>query len=184
MDYTINYTTVNNECNGTASIQVSSSLFDAYLAALPTPDHTLKLSVAVCGGSTYTITVDDTNIVVDGAGNDYVLILPADLGMDTSIDDGIYDITLVKTITASGNETYEYSCVFVNCYTQCELQDYIADNWDYVLSGASGLHFVYDVLNNTSSCGDCNCTKVCEIWKKFQEILNNSNPTTDDCGCS
>lgn len=182
MDYTTSYTIADNECTATPYIQIESTLIDDYVAGLPTPDHTLKLTIKQDCETTYTVDLDGDNIV---AGDpNYYRITPEDLGTTTTIDDGIYDITLTKTVTSNSNTSYEYSCVFVNCKVKCELEDYITNNFDYVLSGASGLHFIYDVLSNTDSCGQCNCSKVCEAYTRFKEILDTSNPTSDDCGCS
>jgi len=165
LTYTIN--------SGCASIDVESDLITAYVAALPSPDHTLSLAVKVDCGDPITITLDGDSLDTDN--NKYVL-LPADLSQTTKISDGVLHLTLTKTVTSSGDTTKQYSCLFVDCDTKCELIEFLASN------STSNAYAYYQVLTHLNTCTDCSCTDACTIWNYLQTLLGNTTQT-NDCGC-
>lgn len=163
--------TIASDCS---SIDVTSDLITAYIAALPSPDHTLQLKLSVDCETDYTIDLDDNNLDV---GNNKYVITPSDVGNTTTISDNIIKATLTKTVTSSGAKTKEYSCIFVNCSTECEVLEATAADPN------SKVGLFYWILKDYSgNCTKCKCEDACKIWGYLQYLLD--NPEEDDCGCS
>jgi hypothetical protein len=177
MEYTVNYTLSGGKCTATASIVLSSAMFDAFVAGQPTPDHSLKITISNHAGTEYEIDVDVADITEVGGDDDTYTILPANVSATTTIPDGVYSISLVKTVTDTGTTTTEHVCVFADCKVACMLIDVIALDLDSKLNG------YYYLLNHLNHCADCNC----EGAKVLYNEINSSFTTTtaeDDCGCN
>lgn len=174
MNYTINYTTENGACTETPSIDITSDLITDYIAALPNPDHTLELKIAVNCDTTYTIDIDDDNDNLDVAGDKYV-ITPSDVNQTDSLSDSVYHVTLTKTITATNGQTIEYSCIFVDCKLKCRLFDYVAVNLD------SDITKYYDRLADLGTCDDCACEAACLFYQKLIDAITDTG-TCKECG--
>lgn len=175
MTYTINYTVENSTCTGTPTIYLEDDLITDYIAALPSPDHTLKLTITVNCDTSYEIDVDDDNVNLNTVDGRYE-ITPDDVGLTTSIDDSIYYIELTKTVTATGSTVSSYSCIFVDCELKCKLFDYLATHLE------SDIVKFYERLTDLNTCGDCECQAACVFYCKLQEALTGEE-IPEGCGC-
>jgi len=86
--------TIANDCS---QIEVISTLINDYVAALPSPDHTLTLELKsyqgnVEGGEVISLTLDGDSLDTDN--NKYV-ITPSDLSMTSTISDMVLSAKLI-----------------------------------------------------------------------------------------
>lgn len=172
MNTTINYNLVDGVCDGTTSIDITDALITAFVAALPSPDHTLDLVVELNGADAITISITDANPNLDNGTNTYTLT-PDDIDLTDSLTDGIYNLKLVKTLTSNGSTTTEFLCVFVDCKVSCRLADHYKGCED-PLAGV-----LYTILTLQNNCSECSCDSQTSIYSKLNKILNE----TDNCDC-
>lgn len=172
MNTTINYNIVDDVCEGTDSVTITSTLITDYVAALPTPDHTLDLKITYLTGDEITVAINDSNANLDTINNEYDLT-PDDADMTDSLSDGVYLLKLVKTVTATGSTTTEFKCLFVDCKTSCKVRTYNVENED-AMAGV-----LYSILTVQDNCTKCNCTTNVKIYNKLVELLNK----IDNCEC-
>ena len=161
---------------GITSIDITSDLITAYIAALPTPDHTLTLTVKVDCGTSYDITLDGDSLDV---GNNKYILTPEDISQTVSFDDQILDLTLAKELNDDSSKSYEYRCLFTDCEVKCDLIDYIANNPDDCT-----IYALYSTLQNLNSCSECSCEAGCAIFQYLKGLLNGTSVNVNDCGCS
>lgn len=162
-------------CSTTDSFDLTDALITAYVAALPTPDHTLDLLVEYNGGDAVTISITDANPNLDNGTNTYTLT-PDDVGQTTDLDDGIYSLQLRKTDTATGSTTSEYLCVFSDCAIKCSVDNCILKD------GSTIAPIYHTVLSNLNTCDSCNCDDAVNLFDDLEWVLDNCS-TIDDCGC-
>lgn len=172
MNTTINYNIVDDVCEGTDSVTITSTLITDYVAGLPSPDHTLDLKIIYQEGDEITVSITDSNTNLDTGTNEYTLT-PDDAGMTTSLSDGVYLLKLVKTVTSTGSTATEFKCLFVDCKTSCKVRTYNLEN---EIADAGVL---YSILGVQDNCSQCNCNTNMKIYTKLTELLNK----IDDCDC-
>ena len=141
---------------------ITSALITAYQAALPSPDHTLKLVIG-----TIEIDLDDLNTV----GNEYTLT-PEDFSTVDALPDGVYKVDLVKTVTSTGATTTETYCLLVDCVLKCTLVSKIAedDKINYLA--------LYKALTLANECNECRCDNAVALYECLINKLENT-----ECGC-
>lgn len=127
------------------------------------PGYTLVLKVKHNCGSVQEFDLDETI-------SDPYVITPSSLGV-TTIADGVYDISLVKTTADVSIETSQL-CHFVDCETSCKINDLI------MCDPQTNVLIYLKALENMNRCDDVCCDDFCKIWNALKKEL-----TDDDCGC-
>lgn len=146
-----------------ASLEISDQFITDRIADGATPGYTLELKVKHnCG--------DETVINLDETISDPYILLPDTIG-DTVINDGVYDISLVKTVPDISIDTKQL-CHFVDCNISCQINDLIMCDPD------TNVLIYLKALENMNRCNDICCDDFCKIWKALKKEL-----TDDDCGC-
>lgn len=156
-------------------LYISGTLVSAYIAGLPTPDHTLEFTLAVNDTTAAAIIPTSYDAVEDRA----VFDLTA-LGMTTQLDDGIYTVEITKTVIVGGAITKEKECAGIFCPQGliCEIVEYVASNLD------SSIPELFYLLNNINNCSESSCDDAVKIWEHLQEQLGIfTTAKTNDCGC-
>lgn len=172
MDITINYNVVDDVCEGTTDVDITSTLITGYVAQLPTPDHTLDLIIEYLDGDAITISITDANPNLDTGTNTYTLT-PSDVNQVDSLSDGVYNLKLVKTLTIDGSTTTEFKCMFIDCKVSCKVKTYNVNQED----AKAGV--LYSILTVQDNCGSCSCDNNVEIYNKLDDLLT----TTNSCDC-
>jgi len=168
--------TIANDCS---QIEVTSTLITNYVAALPSPDHTLTLELKsyqgnVEGGEVISLTLDGDSLDTDN--NKYV-ITPSDLSAITTIPDMVLSLKLTKTVTATGAKEIEYSCAYLDCETKCKLPKHYSK---HPQSMAYAYHLI--LSNNDGQCSNCTCSEHGLLFVTLTKLLNETIKD-EDCGC-
>jgi hypothetical protein len=143
--------TISNDCT---SIVITSSFL---------VNGNTSNTLIITRGTTVTTITLATNIT------SYTL-LPAALGMSTTLSDGVYNISLV-TVSSGGTKTTESLCRVVLCAIKCDMIDNYLDVKDF------GKVMAYEALKLANNCLKCDCT----ILNTLYTILTNT--PIDDCNC-
>lgn len=155
-------------------LYISGTLVSDYISQSPTPDHSLVFYASVNGSDAALVEV------TYDAGNDRAYLTLSDLGMTTRLDDGIYTIEIIKTVTVGGAITKEKECAGIFCPkgTICEIVEYVASNLD------SNVPELFYLLNNFTGCSETSCDDAVKIWEHLQDQLGIfTTAKTNDCGC-
>lgn len=116
---------------------------------------TIKLSGKINCDGTYSYTVDEGDI---SAGT-FTVDLSSLFGTST-LSDSIYSFIL--TITNDDESIIkEYSCLFVDNTTMCEIVDCVTE------TNNLELQLDYYLLTRAQDC-DCDCTDLCTIYKRMR----------------
>lgn len=154
-------------------IYIVSDFITAYIAEDPTHTFTLKLLVKRNCGTEVSITLDMDSLDTD---NNRYILTPDDLGMDTSLSDGVYSLVVEKTVTATGAKSYDTACRFLDVTTGCDVVDFTATN------SCPDLILYHQALVFVDSCLSCDCASACTIYNYIQTKLA-ENDTSSGCGC-
>ena len=93
--------------------------------------------------------------------------------------DGIYSVELTFT-TESGNIITEKNCFFLDCKTACEVSTKLKELQKIKeVENATNIFLLHYTLTEGSNCG-CNCSELCELFRKLCLELNSSSCL---CGC-
>ncbi len=138
-----------------------------------------KLNCSLTQSSVTLTSLKDT-IVVD------TLIIPATSFYNdvtkTVYCDGVYNFEL--SVTYQNGETdvlykgIETKCVFVDCLTKCKVTQ------KYESSQNRNIIYYYFALITSNDCDNCTCTDLCSIYNELKLLLNDTNTTSEGCGCS
>jgi hypothetical protein len=161
----------NDDCT---RLLISDDLISDYISQSPTPDHTLVFNIAVN---------DSASAVVEvtyDAGEDNAYATLSDFSMTDRLDDGIYTVEIVKTVTVGGAITKKKECAGIFCPKGmiCEIVEYVASNLD------SNVPELFYLLNNFNGCTEASCDDAIKIWEHLQDQLGIfTTAKTNDCGC-
>jgi hypothetical protein len=141
----------NNEDYTTITIQ-SDNLTDFGIISSVT--LTSKID---CSGEEYSDTIVEGD--VDETGT-FTLDLSTIYGT-TELSEGIYSFVL-KIVPSSGNDIFEFGCLFVDKTLKCRIADLIANCEDNYLK----LMEKWVVLTEAQNC-NCDCSSLCTIYNSI-----------------
>lgn len=139
-------------------------------------EATLPNVVSVVVSAQINCCSDKKNTTLVGiSGVDTFTLTPAFFGF-TTLKDGIYHIELESTY-ADGTKKKEVRCVFIDCALICKLVSFMANNPD------SKTYELYELIKLGETCGQCDCSDLCMLYKKLIEDIKLTQDKAVDCGC-
>lgn len=147
---------------------------------LPTSIRPVKIVVSRDGvtDDVFFNYVPVSNIFVSGSA---FVIPPSFFGFnnESNLPDGIYEFEITFT-TDTGDLIIESTCFFLDCNIKCEVSKRLKELLNCNKSGTN-IFLMHYTLTEGSNCG-CNCTELCEIYKRLCTSLGDDETCTN-CGC-
>ena len=118
---------------------------------------------------------DKKNTTISSNIGSTFVVQPNFFGHQT-LKDGIYHFEIEATYT-DGTKKKEVSCVFVDCTLLCKLVSFMANNPN------SKAYQLYELIKHGETCGQCDCSDLCMLYKKLIEEVKLKQDKNIDCGC-
>ena len=96
----------------------------------------------------------------------------------TEFVDGIYTFTIRVTFS-SGSYVEETGCIIITNDLQCKLATLIKDS---TAEDTFYLKALYDSLNYTLECSECDCDRACTVWDLLKSKLEIDESI--ECNCA